>query len=438
MPELIVAMDKKGGIGLNGKLPWNNKEELNIFRKKTMGKAIIVGRKTWENLPKLDGRDVYFLSNQPLLSAIHSLYDTGRSDEDIMIAGGRKIYKHALEIPGYITRIHISIMNNEYECDTYFDKKWLDNFVIVNEFSGYDFVHYVLEPTCHGERQYIDILKELVNKNEWKLGRNGLTCSLFKKDMIFDLRNGFPLLTTKKMFFRGIVAELIMFLNGRTDTNELTNNGINIWKGNTTKEFLKSQNLDYAEGVMGPLYGYQFRSFNAPYNVNENGKPIHPNGGIDQLANIIKLIKEDPNSRRILMTSYNPEQAEKGVLYPCHSITLQFYVEDDYIDMFCYNRSNDWFLGNPFNIASSSLLLMIIAKLTDKTPRFFYLTSGDTHLYKEHVNAAAEIIDRIPYKFPIVEFPDIKSLNDLCNLHYSDFKLYNYRTHPTIKVPMIV
>ena len=136
---------------------------------------------------------------------------------------------------------------------------------------------------------------------------------------------------------------------------------------------------------MGPMYGYQWRFFNAPYSVDVNGLPFQPKGGIDQLKNIIHLIRNEPDSRRILMTAYNPSQAEQGVLYPCHSIIIQFNVQDTFLDMFCYNRSQDVGLGVPFNIASSSLLLMTVAKLTNKIPRKFYMTMGDTHIYKDHI-----------------------------------------------------
>ena len=126
------------------------------------------------------------------------------------------------------------------------------------------------------------------------------------------------------MFLRGVLEEFIFFIKGETDTNQLMNKKVNIWKGNTTRDFIDSVGLNYAEGVMGPMYGYQWRFFNAPYSVDINGIPFKPNGGVDQLRNVIHLIKNDPMSRRILLTAYNPAQASQGVLYPCHSIIVQF------------------------------------------------------------------------------------------------------------------
>jgi len=165
---------------------------------------------------------------------------------------------------------------------------------------------------------------------------------------------------------------------------------------------------------------------------------MKPEGGVDQLANVISLIKDDPTSRRILLTTYNPSQADEGVLYPCHSIVSQFYVDGEFLDMFCYNRSQDFFLGNPYNIASSSLLQIMIAQITGKTPRYFHLSAGDTHLYADHEDAAREQISRIPYDLPKIKInKELKSIDDIEKLEYKDFVLENYMSHTTIKAPMI-
>ena len=189
---------------------------------------------------------------------------------------------------------------------------------------------------------------------------------------------------------------------------------------------------------MGPMYGYQWRHFNCPYLLDDENKPIKPSGGIDQFKNVVDLVKNDPNSRRILLTTYNPLQAEEGVLYPCHSIVNQFYVDGDFIDMFCYNRSQDFFLGTPYNIASSSILLIIISKLTNKKPRYFNLSMGDTHLYLQHKEAAGIQIKNMPYKKPTIEISkDLKNVEEIETLTYSDFKIKDYMCHKTIKAEMI-
>ena len=240
------------------------------------------------------------------------------------------------------------------------------------------------------------------------------------------------------MFLRGIIEEFLFFLRGDTDSTYLSNKKVKIWEGNTSKEFIEKCGLKYAEGVMGPMYGYQWRKFNAPYKIDDEGKPVdNDEKGVDQLQQVIELIKNDPHSRRILMTTYNPEQAMEGVLFPCHSITIQFYVDGKYLDMFCYNRSQDVFLGTPFNIASSSLLLLVVAKLTNKIARNFIMSMGDTHIYTSHIECVHTQIKRLPHKFPNITIPEINSIDDINNIKAADFILTNYNSNTAIKAKMI-
>lgn len=458
MTEVIIAMDKQGGIGYKGQLPWHIKEELQIFRKKTMGKYLLMGRVTAESIPKLYGRNIICMTKQKkldtslwlntptnIISNLLEITQFENWENQIMISGGAHVYQDAfrtctkdIKQSCLVQKVHLSIINKTYNCDTFFDKSLLRNFVITEKTDYGKFTHYVLKRTVNGEGQYLELIDSILNSGNKKIGRNGQTLGIFKNDFTFNLSEGFPLLTTKKMFMRGIIEEFIFFINGKTDSSELSKKKVRIWEGNTTKEFIENRGLDYAEGVMGPMYGYQWRFYNAEYKVDENGRPLQPQGGFDQLANVVNLIKNDPNSRRILLTAYNPAQAEQGVLYPCHSITVQFYVFEDYLDMFCYNRSNDVFHGIPFNIASSALLLTLIAKLTNKTPRFLHMTMGDTHIYEEHIEQVREQLDRLPYKFPTIKIPNITSLKDLETLKAEDFILSNYQYHPSIKAEMVV
>jgi thymidylate synthase len=163
-----------------------------------------------------------------------------------------------------------------------------------------------------------------------------------------------------------------------------------------------------------------------------------PRSGVDQLQNVIELIRTDPMSRRIILTSFNPRQAWQGVLYPCHSLIVQFYVSNTgHLDMFCYNRSQDLFLGTPFNIASSALLLLLIAKITEKKVGTLHMSLGDVHLYKSHYDIALIQTERIPYPFPKVTFPDVKTLEDIEGMTYQDFTLERYQSHPALKADMI-
>ena len=455
MFEVILAVDPKGGIGYQGKLPWSCKDELKIFKEKTLNNILVVGTNTLISLPVLKDREICMLTRDPF-NVEHANYIIKHgakivstlecpqllwSDKKVFIAGGSEVYRHALTHPHLIHKIHISLMKKTYDCDTFFDFTLLKNFVIEEEEDHEEFKHLVLvKSATPGEQQYLDLLNNIKNNGITRQGRNGFTRSLFVEHFTFNLQNGFPLLTTKKMHMRGIIEEFLFFLRGDTDTNLLSDKNVNIWKGNTTSEFIQNKGLQYAEGIMGPMYGYQWRNFNAPYMLDDDKKPL-PNikgWGIDQLANVVDLIKKDPSSRRILMTSFNPNQAEDGVLYPCHSITIQFYVEDDYLDMFCYNRSQDTFLGVPYNIASSSLLLMVISKLTNKLPRFLKITMGDVHLYQEHLDLVDIQNERIPHKFPTMQInKDLITITDLNTLVYEDFELINYKYYPIIRANMI-
>lgn len=462
--ELIVAMDSHHGIGYNGGIPWSCSEDLRHFHDITLNRTIIVGRKTAESLPTLKKRRVLCLTRGSPDSTswandilfIHSLNDDNNLHEIekkdmVIIAGGAEVYRTALKT-GRVRRVYRTLIKGKFESDTYFDPAWLHGFIITEEkvspTTGN--IYQVLDPTDEfldlsiperlrpgTEYQYLDMLKDVLELGVSREGRNGGTRSLFLNTMKFDLRVGFPLLTTKKMFLRGILEEFLFFLRGDTDSTSLSEARVRIWEGNTSKEFLADRGLPYATGVMGPMYGYQWRHFNSPYILDDNGKPLPPSGGIDQLARVIDLIKKDPNSRRILMTSYNPSQAAEGVLYPCHSIIIQFYVQDEYLDMSCYNRSQDLFLGVPYNIASSALLLSVVAKLTSKTPRYFSMILGDTHLYNSHLEQAQTQISNIPYTPPQIEIPDINDIADIPKLKAQDFKVRNYHSHKTIRGVMV-
>ena len=451
MFEIILATDILNGIGKNNEIPWKCSKELSIFKKKTQNSILIMGRKTIENLPLLQNRTIYCLTRNKninkykfkndvtvFLNIDNCIKIAKKQNKKIFIAGGAEIYKYFfLHFKNYISKIHLSILKDSYNCDTFFNIDTKD-FVISYEKDYKDFTHYEFEKTNFGEKQYLDLLRNINKNGNYRTCRNGETKSLFNNHLKFDLRNGFPLLTTKKMFIRGIIEELLFFIRGNTDSMVLQNKKINIWKGNTTKQFLQSRNLDYKEGEMGPMYGYQWRNFNSTFSLDNNKNIICHKNGVDQLKNVIHLIKNDPYSRRILLTDYNPSQSNLGVLYPCHSIIIQFYVIDNYLDMFCYNRSQDTVLGTPFNIASSSLLLILISKITNLTPRFLNMTLGDTHIYKQHFDKINIQTIRTPYKFPTLEIlKDIKNLEDIEKLSFSDFKLNNYKCHDKIICKMI-
>jgi dihydrofolate reductase/thymidylate synthase len=443
MINVIVAVEKNYGIGKDGKLPWNNKEELQIFKQKTLNSILICGRKTHDKLPSLKDREIYVVSRDRYLinninvfnSIDFAIENAKLTNKKIFIIGGNEIYNYVFEKYKKQLILHVSMLKDSYECDTYFDKNNFKNFYIIREEIFKNFVHQEMKYNEGGENQYLNLIRDIIKNGRRRVGRNGEVISDFCNHLKFDLRDGFPLFTTKKMFTKGIIEELLFFIRGDTDTKLLEEKGINIWKGNTSREFLDCNRFEHRrEGIMGTMYGYQWRFFNSPYD-EINAIPMEK--GIDQLYELIELIKKDPTSRRLLLTGYNPNQAKEGVLFPCHSIILQFYVDGNFLDMYCYNRSCDIGLGIGFNIASSSLLLMIISKLTNKIPRFFNLSLGDTHIYSTHIDPLKEQINRIPYYFPKIKLPEFKCLKDVEMLTYKDFIITDYNYYPSIKMEMI-
>lgn len=276
------------------------------------------------------------------------------------------------------------------------------------------------------ELAYLNLMKEIIDNGEDREDRTGVgTKSIFGSTLRFSLKdNIIPLLTTKKMFWKGIVEELLFFIRGETDTKKLEEKGVNIWKGNTSREFLDSRGLNnYAEGEMGPMYGFKWRNFN----------------GVDQLKNAIDLIKNKPTSRRIIITAYDPAATNLCVLDPCH-LFFQFYVSNEK-ELSCqfYMRSVDTFLGLPFNIASYALLTHIIAKAAGLQAKEVIFCGGDTHCYNSHFEAIAEQLTRTPYHFPTIQIiKSINSLEDIEKLQYEDFALIGYNSHPAIKAIMSV
>jgi dihydrofolate reductase / thymidylate synthase len=448
MVDIIIAYNSTGGIGLEGKIPWHCPEDLKIFKDKTNNSLLIVGRKTAESLPNLPGRTLFCLSQKEKLDSdrnncrifknFHEAFTEGKKlNKKIFIAGGGQIYNLVLRDYSYfINNIHISHINNDTVCDTFFKIPPIVGWKIIERKQYNDFVHEVWTRGVHQEQQYLDLLDKILHKGIPRVGRNGETTSLFGEKLVFNLTEGFPLLTTKKMFFRGIVEELLFFLKGETNSKFLEEKGVNIWKGNTTREFLNNLGMkNREEGIMGPIYGYQWRFFNAKYDEN-TGKPLEK--GIDQLEEVINTIRSDPYSRRILMTDFNPLQAKQGVLYPCHSIILQFYVSEGFLDMSCYNRSQDTFLGTPFNIASSALLLTLIANVTNLVPRYLHMNLGDVHIYKQHYNFVRDQISRCPYPLPkLLVKKQLKTLLDVESLKFDDFFLQDYQSYPVIKTEMV-
>ena len=302
------------------------------------------------------------------------------------------------------------------------------------------------------EIQYIILLDKIIHLGECKSTRNGNTYSVFGEKLEFNLTNGFPLITTKKMFYRGIFEELLFFLQGKTNTKILEDKKIMIWHENTTQEFINNNNKNLQEYDMGPMYGFQWRHYNAEYkDCHQN----YANLGIDQLSQVINLLVNEPSSRRILMTTYNVSQVEQGVLYPCHGLQIQFNVEKQkYINLQMYQRSADCILGLPFNIASYALLLHIITNLVNNNknrkhvynyvPGRVIIILGDAHIYSDKkTNHFAVALEHIKRKTQTYKFCDIHiskkllDVSDINTLSIDDININNYVSNGILKAAMV-
>ena len=263
-------------------------------------------------------------------------------------------------------------------------------------------------------KQYLDLLERILNEGTPKSDRTGTgTLSVFGHQMLFDMSQGFPLLTTKKLHLKSIIYELLWFLRGDTNIGYLKEHGVSIWD-----EWADS------EGNLGPVYGRQWRSW-----------PDGKGGFVDQISEAVSLIKNDPSSRRIVVSSWNVAELPLMALYPCHAL-FQFYVADGRLSLQLYQRSADTFLGVPFNIASYALLLMMMAQVTGLEAGEFIHTTGDTHLYQNHLAQARLQLSRTPRPLPrMVINPDIKSI---FGFSYDDFRLEGYDPWPHIKAPVAV
>ena len=263
-------------------------------------------------------------------------------------------------------------------------------------------------------RQYLDLMQEILDKGAQKTDRTGTgTLSVFGRQLRFDLAEGFPLVTTKKLHLRSIIYELLWFLKGDTNIKYLKDNGVTIWD-------------EWADenGDLGPVYGSQWRSWPAP-----DGRRI------DQIAQVLNQIKTKPDSRRHIVSAWNPAEVDSMALPPCHAL-FQFYVADGKLSCQLYQRSADYFLGVPFNIASYALLLHMFAQQCDLMPGEFVWTGGDVHLYSNHIEQAKLQLTREPYPLPQLNIK--RKPASLFDYQFEDFEILNYKAHPSIKAPIAV
>lgn len=438
MLSLIVAVDSKFGIARDNTIPWYISNDLKHFKNITMNKDVIVGRKTMETLPKLPGRTIHVATNGNIMDIVNNL-----KGKDVVIIGGSQIYKLLIDLCDVI---YITVIEKDYKCDLFFPK--IPFFYKLENYSErkyddkegvwYRFYEYKSNKNhvVNGEQDYIDICRKILDDGVYKLDRTGTGIfSTFGNKLNFDISKYTPLLTSKRVAWKSCINELLWFLRGSTNVKELQKVGCNIWNGNSSVEYKKSIGLDHLlPEDTGPIYGFNWRHFGAEYKdcyTDYTGK------GFDQIEYLINEIKTNPNSRRLVLSGWNPCVMNKGILPPCHSL-CQFYVSNGTLSCQMYQRSADFFLGVPFNIFSYAVLTQIIAMKTNLQPGSLIIVFGDTHLYKDHLQQTKEQLSRQILTQPILNLDKSIIYKDMSDITIDDFELVGYFPHNTIKASMSV
>jgi dihydrofolate reductase/thymidylate synthase len=287
---------------------------------------------------------------------------------------------------------------------------------------------------------YLRSLKSICQKGNTRDDRTGTgTISIFGSQIRFNIEKNIPLLTTKFVPFQVTIKELLFFLKGQTDAKILQQQNVHIWDGNTTDEFIAARGLPYPEGTMGPMYGFLWNYYSAEY---VDGQTDYTGKGFSQLEMLRDGLKNDPFSRRHLLTSYCPSYADAGVLYPCHSLIVQWYVTEKsgkkYLSAHFTNRSMDTFLGEPLNILSHTLFIYIMAKMCDMIPYELIMSIGDGHVYLNHLEQVKLQLSRHVLPLPVLKISDIVKEKNFNEIQVADFELIGYLSHPKITAPMAV
>lgn len=410
MINVIAAIGPWGEMGSNNGLPWDRiKEDMEHFQEVTASSTLIMGRRTYESIGRpLKGRRNIVVSSTlaeadgiEVCATLLEAIDLAGASE-IFVIGGRGLYREALPMASrvYITKVPHSLINKP--CDTTFPLLCLPSCSPIEK-RGEVVKFQTYEVPSSADKSYLRLVKRVLASGRDRSDRTGTgTTSSFGERCVYDLTKGFPLLTTKKVFWRGVVEELLWFLKGSTNAKDLQEKRVHIWD-------------EWAgdDGDLGPIYGKQWRDW----------------GGVDQISKVITSIKEDPTSRRHIVNAWNVGELQEMALPPCHMM-FQFYVRGDLLDCAFYQRSADLFLGVPFNVASYALLTHIVAHLTGlKVGRLIHFI-GDAHIYSNHIKQIEEQASRRPKPAPRLV---IENLKDIECLTADSISLIGYEPHPPIR-----
>lgn len=449
MYSLVAAIDQYNNIGHNGAIPWSCPEDMAHFRNLTKNSVVIMGSKTFESIGQAlkhrvniiisrkmtqesikDG-DVHVVSN-PMEAVL--LCEKKYRDIQRFVIGGAQIYTWFLD-QRLITKAHITRITGPYlDGDTKLDlSKWggvcMDTVPVQLASNAVYTIHTYRN---HEELECLSVMRNILHRGNRKIDRTNVgTMSIFGRQLRFNLRNNtFPLMTTRKMFLRGIFAELMLYIRGQTNNQILEDQKISVWRGNTTREFLDSRGLHHMpQGDMGASYGFLFRHFGAKYNTcldNYEGQ------GVDQLMNVINTIKTNPNDRRMIISLWDPANLNNCPLPPC-LYNYQFYVHDGELSCMMTQRSSDFVVAGGWNIATGALLTYLLSNVCDLTPGELIWNLGDTHIYNNLVNQAEIQLQREPNLYPKIF---IKKKENITDYEFTDVNVIHYNPHPSIEVVM--
>jgi len=478
----ILAHSYSQGISKSSKIPWACKKDMSFMKSITtapgLKNGLLMGRKTFESIGRiLPDRENIIVSTQQLDTSAHVVdsisvgLEKGRElGLDILwIFGGATIYDAFLVDPQFNQLIDGFIITTapERRCDTFIQTN-IYKFIEKHQYTlmcpprvlervsdgAYELSIYSRLPELREEwvpivrslegnsidKSYLELVQRILTQGNRRETRNGATISKFAENISFDLAEGFPLLTTKKVFFNGVIRELLWFIKGDTDARHLESHNVTIWSGNTSKEFLEKNGLPYEEGIGGPIYGYQWRNFGQEYTYKDkNGELKTTPGvkfGVDQLQFIIDELRANPMSRRLFMSSWNPNQLSQMCLPPCH-ISYQFYVENRCLSCMMVQRSADVFLGLPFNIASVALLVHFIANIVGLEPGKIHICIGDAHIYEDHLEPIRVQLGRSGMDYDLPRLVLKRKPRKIEDYEFEDVEIQNYKSHPPIKAKML-
>jgi thymidylate synthase len=466
--NIIAVVSKNYAITYGNKLPWENQDYCTYFENLVKDGIVIMGRTTFESLPLLkrpfkDCINVVLSNEYPkykqltsdnlIFTNMYGVYNDilpNNPNKTIWVIGGKEVFTSLSNQSKsiYITMMDKIASSNEkkfvdifphYELVSYTEPKWSQEEECYFRHLRYD--RNFDSPNVNHEKQYLQLLRDIMAHGNDRDDRTGVgTIGVFGRQLRYDVSKYLPILTTKFVPIQVIIKELLWFLRGETDAKILQEQGVHIWDGNTSREFLDKRGLNnYETGDGGPIYGFQWRHFNAEYNgchANYDGQ------GFDQIEYIVNELKTNPFSRRIYMSAWNPSYIDKMCLPPCH-IGAQFYAEKGtdgqmYLSLQFYQRSQDVFLAANFNLISYTILLYIICKKVNMQPKEVIHVIGDAHIYKNHIEQCNTQLSRNPLPQPILEVNDDIKDKNWEDISVDDFTLIGYHYRPAIKADMAV